>query len=76
MWYNVGDQTNIDRRELWLTYMIPQYTQNIKGFIAKRSRKMKKEGTYSDFGAIGNRQMKYVHAAEAKYQATEYARFG
>jgi hypothetical protein len=55
--------------------MIPQYTRNIKGFIAKRSRKMKKEGTYSDFGAIGKYQMKYVHTAEAKHRATEYARY-
>ena len=41
IWYNVSDQTNIDRRELWLTYMIPQYSQNIKGFIAKKSKNMK-----------------------------------
>ena len=26
IWYNVSDQTNINRRELWLTYIIPQYT--------------------------------------------------
>ena len=64
IWYNVSDQTNIDRRELWLTYMIPQYTENIKDFIAKRSRKMKKEGTYSDFGAIGKRQKKYVRSCK------------